>query len=241
MRLAVEEESEQVATRQVFEFLDMIIEEVSSLLFHALRLPPQCGEHFWRAYRGRVEEQLQVILGMERIYWAIRRGFGALPRRRDYSVAHRFKTLPLSALEDAQKRWDMHCDSLRESCESLKVIARTARTVGGGGVDSLQFSIGEYFDSEGVEVTFTVNEAGQEPVADSRWYHQIPEEAVTAIPSVNLEISPEELDFLKATIPVIKLTHTIFKKIKLRYLSNDCPELPSRSSRASPRRIQLDD
>lgn len=252
MRLAVEETDDQCATHQVFEFLDMIIEEVEAMRFLSLRLPLQCGEHFWRAYRDRVEEEMQMVLGVERIYRAIRGGFGEMPRRRDYSLTHRFKTLPLSALEDTQKRWESHCDVLREACEAVKGIVRAqAGSVTAVGEvfsgSSQRFSImqsSELIEDTEEVVTFAPLETTITEDGTVGWI-QVAEistsDGVVCAPNdQNVQLTADEVDFLKAVIPVIKLTHTIFKKVKLRYLGPDCPMLPS-EKRSSPRRLQVDD
>ena len=56
----------------------------------------------------------------------------------------------------------------------------------------------------------------------------------------SFQASPEELDFCRTAIPLIKLTHTVFKKVRLRYLNPECPVLASKK-RPAPRRLQLDD
>ncbi len=236
------------ATRLVFEFLDMIIEEVDALHFLMLRLPLQCGEHFWLAYRERVEEEMSVVLGVERIYWSLRRGLGELPRRRDFSCAHRFKTLPLCALEDAQKRWESFCDTLRESCEELKSAVKSNRLhlTTSAAEESLSFLVGALdLEVNGEEVSFPVEEVvvgDEETTPGAHWFNLLAAEAVT-LPSTApsfFDFSAEELDFCKTAIPLIKLTHTVFKKVRLRYLGADCRIEPSRRKPA-PRRIQLDD
>jgi hypothetical protein len=238
----------------------MLIEEVDQVHFLVLRLPLQCGEHFWSAYRERVEEEMRVVLGMENIYWTLRRGFGELPRRRDFSSAHRFKSLPLTALEDTQKRWDAFCDRLREACEELKGAVRSSRSQ-----ETLQlsFSVGS-LDLEGGElVSFPLSEEAEVSAAaatttaatttaaattaaeqpGARWFnvHVVGDSEFPAMPALpSLVASNEEIDFCKAAIPLIKLTHTVFKKIRLRYLNAECPVVPSRN-RPAPRRLQLDD
>lgn len=240
----------------------MIIEEVDAIHFLMLRLPVLCGEYFWSAYRRRVEEEMLVVLGVERVYWALRRGVGELPRRRDFSCAHRFKTLPLSALEEAQKRWEGHCDVLREACcEELKRSVKASRAQES---TDLTFSFGS-LDLDGAEgggteeitITFPqVNEVTSaeqdDSISGSRWFNvRVAEEAaVLASSSMNAsaalmpfsgrEISVEDLYFCKKAIPLLKLTHTIFKKVRLRYLKAECPILPSQR-KAAPRRLQLDD
>lgn len=292
-RIALEEADDGEATRQVFEFLDMIIEEVDEMHFLMLRLPLQCGEHLWLAYRECVEEELAVVLGLERVYWALRRGLGNnLPRRKDFSVAHRFKTLPSTALEDAQRRWQSFCDTLKESCEELKAVARAVATrvtldtsaaarpsprprpartstAAAAAVISetleISFAVGS-MDLEGVAqeaalvaavpfVAGGAQEAASASAADAaagtRWFNlrqpiePAAAEAVTAEADTNcfdgIEISPGELDFLKAATNLIECIHIVFKMVRTRHLSSpNCPIKPS-NRRHAPRRLQLDD
>lgn len=300
MRLAVEETSDEQATLQVFEFLEQVIEEIEGATWLMMRMPPRCGEHYWCIYMDRVERLLAVVESVERTFWAIRKGFGQMPRRRDFGTAYLFRTLPLRALEDTLKRWDAHIDQLRTACEELKGLVKrhdsplTASAISVPDVHAQtspssvrHFSISESLNDSNL-VPFAMDEhesgrvfeqdseqesdresgSGHDHVRDQdtrnhdnvedgeivqffRHREIIPVELDTLPPSLmrNLSLhrpeaadiareeefssrmSPDDLHLLRKCVPVIKLVHTIFKKIRLRYLaSNKCEQKASSES-----------
>lgn len=125
-----------------------------------LSIPLDSGRHFWRVYKERFDQVLDMIEGLERIWWSIKRGYCGIPRNRDYSTACLFKSLPINSLENAQKNLDTFVEQLNESWNQLK--------------------------------------------------------------SLNAKILMKEsknLYFLKKCSPVVKLTLSIFKKIRFQYIN----------------------
>lgn len=133
-----------------------------------LRIPFDCGRHFWKLYKERFDQVLDIIEGLERIWWSIRRGFGGLPRKRDYNTECLFKTLPINPLKNVHEQWKTLVDQLKESWDQLKIILNSNRNVNVNGL-----IIGESND----------------------FY------------------------FLKKCSPLVKITLTIFKKIRLQHIN----------------------
>jgi hypothetical protein len=199
---------------QVDEFLERIIEAVNSLPWLLVRMPPQCGEHLWTLYRERAEQLLTAVERCESIFWAIRRGFGQLPRRRDFSSLHLFRSLPLSALEDAQKRWDVHLEHLRDACEEMKALVRPrpGHSISFGGLGE------EGSGEDHVRRRFsTASAASNDSIPDESIDLPYRHNAMAGFETASLS-GTEDLDLVKKIVPACKLIHTVFKKIKLRCL-----------------------
>lgn len=79
------------------------------------------GRHLFKKYFNAFESVIEIVKGIERIWWAIRKGYSGIPRNRDYSTCHLFKNLKLTSLDDTLERWDDCIVQLKESFDSLKL------------------------------------------------------------------------------------------------------------------------
>lgn len=124
-KIAMEEESEPCAHEQTAEFLEQLIEVIEDLCSLILRVPANlCSRNLMKKYKNGYETVLEVIMGVERIYRAIRRGTSGLPRNRDYATEHVFKNIKITALDDTKEQWNTWIDELRDSNEELKKSSR---------------------------------------------------------------------------------------------------------------------
>lgn len=253
LRVAVDEKDEEIATDLTFEYVEQLIEVIEDISWIFSQMPLRCGEHFWKLYVRRLERVFDVVEGIERIWWAIRKGLGGLPRSRDYSTAYLFKNIAVSAGEDAQKKWDVHVEKLREACEAMKSVLKHGNVIVHGNVN---VNVNEETEDEEEEDDDFIQSFEGEITVNSILMISSSAEA-TQTRTRTQEVAPvsfdaNELDFIKKCLPIIKLTHTIFKRIRLRCLTSDscscfvvnhtdnCNDI-CKSPSKSLRRIPLDD
>ena len=120
-KIAQEEESDTTAHLLTSEFLAQLIEICDDLSWLIIRIPEELtGKRLYKQYLTGFEEVIKTLLGMERIWWSIRRGYSGIPRNRDYSTAHLFANLKSDAVDYARDQFNSWIADLNESITLLK-------------------------------------------------------------------------------------------------------------------------
>ena len=128
-RIAQEEESDTSAHLLTSEFLAQLIEKCDDLCWLILRIPEDLiGRRLLKKYFDAFEAVIKTLLGMERIWWAIRRRDSGLPRNRDYSTVHLFAILRTDSLDDARDQFHIWINELNESISPLKHVNTIANS-----------------------------------------------------------------------------------------------------------------
>lgn len=134
-KVAQEERSDSIAHQLTNEFLEQLIEVVEDLCWLIVRIPvDRCGKHLLRRYENGFKEVLGVLRGIERIWRSIRSGHGSIPRNRDYTTEHVFKSLYVNTLHDTRSHWDSYTNQLKEFNDAI----------GSGGGNSRRESDGKF-------------------------------------------------------------------------------------------------
>lgn len=120
-KVAQDEASDSVSRRSIDEFLEQLIEVVEDLCWLIVRVPDgSCGKHLLRRYENGFRECIGVLRGIERIWRSIRSGHGSIPRNRDYSTAHIFKSLQTSTLLNTRSQWESYIIQIKEFTEAIR-------------------------------------------------------------------------------------------------------------------------
>lgn len=111
------------------EFLEQLIELAEDLCWLAVEIPVNChGKHLLKKYENGFKEIIGILRGLERIWRSIRLGFGGIPRNRDYSTEHTFKSLQTSPLLDTRNQWDSHNTEIKESIDAIQRNSSTTES-----------------------------------------------------------------------------------------------------------------
>ena len=122
-KIAHEEESDTSAHLLTSEFLVQLIEICNDLCWLIASIPERLtGRRLFNQYLMGFEDVIKILLGMERIWWSIRKGYSGLPRNRDYSTAHLFVKIKTDHVENACDQFNNWINELNQSVNVLKKL-----------------------------------------------------------------------------------------------------------------------